>query len=112
MLKNEQKSAKTLPQKLAGLNKGRSAWGETMGGDTANSARGQWGSACALCLEQKFGVRCRVAECGEFGNAQHSKFSLAGACGQSENGAVFGRGTSLSLSLSRRSHVWHAFGLN
>ena len=82
-------------------------------GDTANSARGQWGSACALCLEQKFGVRCRVAECGEFGNAQHSKFSLAGACGQSENGAVFGRGTSLSLSLSRCSHflahLWAKF---
>ena len=46
-----------------------------------------------------------------------------GVCGQNkawrhlqiqhgENGAVFGRGTSLSLSLSRCSHFWHAFGLN
>ena len=77
--------------------------GETMGGDTANSAREKCGSACALCVGRKFSVRCRVAECGEFGNAQHSKFSLAGACGrsrQSKNGAVFGQGTSLSLSLS------------
>ena len=44
-----------------------------------------------------------MAKCSEFGNAQHSKFSVASACGrngQSENGAVFGRGTSLSLSLS------------
>ena len=77
--------------------------GKTKRGDTANSAREKCGSACALCVGRKFSVRCRVAECGEFGNAQHSKFSLAGACGrsrQSENGAVFGRGTSLSLSLS------------
>lgn len=29
MLKNEQKSAKTLPQRLAGLNKERGAWGES-----------------------------------------------------------------------------------
>ncbi len=30
MLKDEQKSAKTLPQRLAGLNKGRGAWGESV----------------------------------------------------------------------------------
>ena len=30
MLKDEQKSAKTLPQRLAGLNKGRGAWGENL----------------------------------------------------------------------------------
>lgn len=29
MLKDEQKSAKTLPQRLAGLNKERGAWGES-----------------------------------------------------------------------------------
>lgn len=28
MLKDEQELAKTLPQRLAGLNKGRGAWGE------------------------------------------------------------------------------------
>ena len=43
--------------------------GETMGGNTANSAQRQWSSVC-------------------------------GRSRQSENGAVFGRGTSLSLSLS------------
>lgn len=30
MLKDEQKSAKTLPQRLAGLNKERGAWGENL----------------------------------------------------------------------------------
>ena len=51
----------------------------------------------------------RLGKCGENGVCRqnkawrHCKFSLAGVCGrsrQSENGAVFGRGTSLSLSLS------------
>ena len=56
---------------------------KTKRGDTTNSARIKWSSAC-------------------------------GQSRQSENGAVFGRGTSLSLSLSlsRCSHLWHAFALN
>ena len=44
---------------------------------------------------------------GEFGNANNARQirlgkrgEIGGVCGQSENGAVFGRGTSLSLSLS------------
>ena len=66
-----------------------------------------------MCLGRKCGVRCGVAarqirlgKCGEMG----------GACGRSkhsENGAVFGGGLlSLSLSLSRCSHFWHAFAFN
>ncbi len=54
---------------------------KTKRGDTTNSARIKWSSAC-------------------------------GQSKQKENGAVFGRGTSLSLSLSRCSHLWHAFALN
>ena len=30
MLKDKQKPTKTLPQRLAGLNKGRGAWGESV----------------------------------------------------------------------------------
>ena len=44
---------------------------------------------------------------GEFGNANNARQirlgkrgEIGGVCGQSENGAVFGRGSSLSLSLS------------
>ena len=221
MLKNEQKSAKTLPQKLAGLNKGRGALGENLAcgvawqsvllgrsgawqsvvnlathntawrgefgnetaqrskiqwhgnkiqhnefikantangthntrnsrkysefsnanstkryfasetmHDTANTANSMWQAFTGKTAHDKFGLasvakwavlagktKRGVAECGEFGNAQHSKFNVASVCGQSrqsKNGAVFGRGTSLSLSLSlsRCSHLWHAFGLN
>ena len=90
-----------------------------------------------MCVGWKFSVQCGVAKGakfsrawrGEFGNEtakrgkiqwhgnkfQCNEFSVASACGrngQSENGAVFGRRTSLSLSLSRCSHLWHAFGLN
>ena len=49
---------------------------------------------------------------------QCNEFSVASVCGrsgQSENGAVFGRGTSLSLSLSLSlvaRTFWHTFGLN
>ena len=41
----------------------------------------------------------RLGKCGEMGGA-------CGRNGQSENGAVFGRGTSLSLSLVART-FWH-----
>ena len=81
-------------------------------------------------------MRCGAAKHSEFGNAQHSvawQNSTARQqnsaqriqCGKclwakqsvatrqiqhGDNGAVFGRGTSLSLS--RCSHLWHAFALN
>ena len=43
MLKDEQKSAKTLPQRLAGLNKGRGAWGENLACGVARRVFGaQW----------------------------------------------------------------------
>ena len=101
MLKDEQKSAKTLPQRLAGLNKERGAWGENLACGVAWQGvllgrSGVWQGVVNLATHN-------TAWRGEFGNetAQQSKM-----------GAVFGRGTSLSLSLSRRSHLWHAFGLN
>ena len=92
-----------------------------------------------MCLGRKFSVRCGAAKHSEFGNAQHSvawQNSTARQqnsaqriqCGKclrtkqsvatlqiqhGENGAVFGRGTSLSLSLSLVARTfWHAFGLN
>ena len=90
-----------------------------------------------MCLGRKFSVRCGAAKHSEFGNAQHSvawQNSTARQqnsaqriqCGKclrtkqsvatlqiqhGENGAVFGRGTSLSLSLVART-FWHTFGLN
>ena len=101
MLKDEQKSAKTLPQRLAGLNKERGAWGENLACGVAWQGvllgrSGVWQGVVNLATHN-------TAWRGEFGNetAQQSKM-----------GAVFGRGTSLSLSLSRRSHLWHAFALN
>lgn len=57
-------------------------------------------------------MRCRVAECGKFGNAQHSKFSLAGVCGrsrQSENGVFLGGDISFSFVACA---FWYAFALN
>ena len=102
MLKNEQKSAKTLPQRLAGLNKGRSAWGENLACGVA------WQSV----LLGRSGAWQNIANSVWrvfVGKTTHDKFGLAsvakvgGACGRnrrSENGAVFGRRTSLSLSLS------------
>ena len=50
---------------------------------------------------------------GTHNTANSVRGKWGGACGrsrQSENGAVFGR--RISLSLSRCSHLWHAFGLN
>lgn len=57
MLKNEQKSAKTLPQKLAGLNKGRSAWGENL--------------ACGGVARCAFGAQWSMAGHTKFSKAQH-----------------------------------------
>ena len=89
MLKDEQELAKTLPQKLAGLNKGRGAWGGNLACGVARQSvllerNGAWQGALNLATHN-------TAWRGEFSNetAQQSKM-----------GAVFGRGTSLSLSLS------------
>ena len=88
MLKDEQELAKTLPQKLAGLNKGRGAWGGNLACGVARQSvllerNGAWQGALNLATHN-------TAWRGEFSNetAQQSKM-----------GAVFGRGTSLSLSL-------------
>ncbi len=86
------------------------AWGENLACGVAwqsvvNSTKQAQRIQCGKCLWAKQRTATRqiwLGKCGEMG----------GACGQSENGAVFGRGTSLSLSLSRCSHFWHAFGLN
>lgn len=84
MLKDEQKSAKTLPQKLAGLNKERGAWGENLACGVAWQSvllgrNGAWQSALNLATHN-------TAQRGKFGNetAQQSKM-----------GAVFGRDLSL-----------------
>ena len=56
---------------------------------------------------------CAWSENLACGGAWQSVVKVGSACGrsrQSENGAVFGRGTSLSLS--RCSHFWHAFAFN
>ena len=84
------------------------AWGENLACGVAwqsvvNSTKQAQRIQCGKCLWAKQRTATRqiwLGKCGEMG----------GACGQSENGAVFGRGTSLSLS--RCSHFWHAFGLN
>ena len=71
------------------------AWRSEFGSEMAQRGKIQWHSA-ANSVWQAF-----------VGKIAHSKFELGkrgemgGACGQSENGAVFGRRTSLSLSLSR-----------
>ena len=86
------------------------AWGENLACGVAwqsvvNSTKQAQRIQCGKCLWAKQRTATRqiwLGKCGEMG----------GACGQSENGAVFGRGPSLSLSLSRCSHFWHAFGLN
>lgn len=132
MLKDKQKSAKTLPQRLAGLNKGRSAWGENLAcgvawqsvllgrngawqgvvnlathntansawqvlvgktahGYTANSA---WQAWRKWCLQAKQSVATLQIQHRE------NVAVFVGRSGQSKNGAVFGWGTSLSLSLS------------
>ena len=74
MLKNEQKSAKTLPQKLAGLNKGRGAWGENLACGVAWQSvllerSGAWQGVVNLATHN-------TAWRSEFDNemAQHSKF--------------------------------------
>ena len=77
-------------------------WGENLACGVAwqsvvNSTKQAQRIQCGKCLWAKQRTATRqiwLGKCGEMG----------GACGQSENGAVFGRGTSLSLSLSRYSH--------
>ena len=55
MLKDEQKSAKTLPQRLAGLNKERGAWGENL--------------VCGVAWQGVLNSAKRnTAQRGEFGN--------------------------------------------
>ena len=74
------------------------AWGENLACGVAwqsvvNSTKQAQRIQCGKCLWAKQRTATRqiwLGKCGEMG----------GACGQSENGAVFGRGTSLSLSLS------------
>ena len=66
MLKDEQKSAKTLPQRLAGLNKGRGAWGENLACGMAWQSvllgrNGAWQSVVNLATHN-------TAWCGEFDN--------------------------------------------
>ena len=77
MLKNEQKSAKTLPQRLAGLNKERGAWGENLA--------------------------CGVAWQNVVNSATHNTANLAWQVlvGKAKMGQCLGGGLlSLSLSLS------------
>ena len=130
MLKNEQKSAKTLPQRLAGLNKGRGAWGENLACGVAWQSvllgrSGAWQGALNS-------AKCNTAWRSEFDNetaqrgttnstnsatqhSKHSEFSMASTTRQiqcEENGAVLAgeagkakmeqclSGISLSLSLS------------
>ena len=108
MLKNEQKSAKTLPQKLAGLNKGRGAWGENLARGVAwqnvvNSAkhntaqRGEFGNETAQRgkiqrhdnkIQHNEFIKASTAndthsttnstKYGEFGNANSAKHYFAG----------------------------------
>ena len=108
MLKNEQKSAKTLPQKLAGLNKGRGAWGENLARGVAwqnvvNSAkhntaqRGEFGNETAQRgkiqrhdnkIQHNEFIKVSTAndthsttnstKYGEFGNANSAKHYFAG----------------------------------
>ena len=85
MLKDEQKSAKTLPQRLAGLNKGRGAWGENL--------------ACSVVWQNVVNSATHnTAWCGEFDNEtakrgkiqrqgnkiQRNEFSVASLCGQNK----------------------------
>ncbi len=143
MLKDEQKSAKTLPQRLAGLNKERGAWGENLACGVAWQGvllgrSGVWQSVVNSATHN-------TAWRSEFGNEtaqrskiqrhsnkiQHNEFIkanttngthntansawqvLVGETDKAKMGQCLGGGLlSLSLSLSRRSHLWHAFGLN
>mgnify|MGYP004662392815 CR=1 FL=1 len=166
MLKDEQKSAKTLLQRLAGLNKGRGAWGENLACGVARQSvllgrSGAWQGVVNLATHN-------TAQRGEFDNEtaqqskiQHNEFIKANTANGTHNttnstknsefgnansvkryfasetmhdtastansvwrvfaskaskakmGAVFGRGTSLSLSLSLVARTfWHTFGLN
>ena len=92
MLKDEQKSAKILPQRLAGLNKERGAWGENLA----------CGVAWQGVLLGRSGVWQGVVNLATHNTAWRSEFGNETAR-QSKMGAVFGRGTSLSLSLSLSS---------
>ena len=88
MLKDKQKSAKTLPQRLAGLNKGRSAWGENLACGVAWQSvllgrSGAWQGALNS-------AKCNTAWRSEFGNEtaqrgkmqRHSKASTANSMWQ------------------------------
>lgn len=92
MLKNEQKSAKTLPQRLAGLNQERGAWGENLA----------CGVAWQGVLLGRNGARQGALNLATHNTAWRSEFGNETAQ-QSKMGAVFGQGTSLSLSLVART---------
>ena len=70
MLKNEQKSAKTLPQRLAGLNKERGAWGENLAcgvawqnvvnSATHNTANLAWQVLVGKAARESFSSEARI----------------------------------------------------
>ena len=78
MLKDKQKSAKTLPQRLAGLNKERGAWGENLACGVAwQSVLLERSGAWQGTLNS---AKRNTAQRGEFGNemAKHSKIQRHG----------------------------------
>ena len=168
MLKDEQKSAKTLLQRLAGLNKGRGAWGENLACGVARQSvllgrSGAWQGVVNLAthntaqrgefdnetaqqskIQHNEFIKANTAngthnttnstKNSEFGNANsvkryfasetmHDTASTANSvwrvfaskASKAKRGAVFGRGTSLSLSLSLSrcshflAHLWAKF---
>ena len=122
MLKNEQKSAKTLPQRLAGLNKGRGAWGENLACSVAwqGALLGRNGAWQGALNSAKHNTAWRSEfdnETAQRGKIQrHGKASTANSvwrvfvgktmCGGTANsaqrqwGSVWAGDFSLSLSLS------------
>ena len=82
MLKDKQKSAKTLPQRLAGLNKGRGAWGE-------NLARGV---ARQSVLLGRNGARQGVVNLATHNTANSAWQVFAGKAGKAKMGQCLGGG--------------------
>ena len=139
MLKDKQKSAKTLPQRLAGLNKGRGAWGENLACGVAwqgvllgrngvwqgvvnlathNTAwRGEFGNETAKCSKiQRHGNKIQHNEFikANTANGTHSTANsawqvLVGEAGKAKMGQCLGGGL-LSLSLSLSLSLLALFG--
>ena len=94
MLKDEQKSAKTLPQRLAGLNKGCGAWGENLACGVARQGvflgrSGAWQSVVNSAthntawrgeFDNETAQRGKIQQHGN--KIQRNKFSVASVCGQ------------------------------